>query len=149
MWGVRVIIPQSLQQSLLESLHDNHPGITGMKAVALSYFWWSGIHKAIEDLAKLCVPCQEQKSNPPVAPLHPWVWPTNPWKRIHIDFAGPFLTKMFLIVVDAHSKWPEVIQMSSTTTSKIIEALGNLFARCGLPEQVVSDNGPQFTSEEF
>ena len=149
MWGVRVIIPQSLQQSLLESLHDNHPGITSMKAVARSYFWWSGIDKAIEDLAKSCGPCQEQKSNPPVAPLHPWIWPTNPWKRIHIDFAGPFSTKMFLIVVDTHSKWPKVIQMSSTTTSKTIEALRNLLARYGLPEQVVSDNGPQFPSEKF
>ena len=56
---------------------------------------------------------------------------------------------MFLVVVDAHSKWPEVIQMHSTTSSKTIEALRNLFVKYGLPEQLVSDNGPQFTSEEF
>ena len=149
MWGVRVIIPKSLQARLLESLHETHPGIIRMKAVARSYFWWSGIDKAIENLAKACIPCQEQKSNPPVAPLHPWAWPTTPWKRIHIDFAGPFLNKMFLIVVDAHSKWPEVIQMSSTTSSKTIDVLRTLFARYGLPEQVVSDNGTQFTSDGF
>ena len=137
MWGVRVIIPQSLQPKLLESLHDNHPGITRMKAVARSYFWWSGIDKAIENLAKSCVSCLKQKSNPPVASLHPWIWPTTPWKRIHVDFAGPFLNKMFLIVVDAHSKWPEVIQMSSTTSSKTIEVLRMLFARYGLPEQAL------------
>ena len=149
MWGVRVMIPTSLQPMILETLHDTHPGITRMKAIARSYFWWSGIDKAIENLAKSCIPCQEQKSNPPVAPLHPWIWPTTPWKRIHIDFAGPFLDKMFLIVVDAHSKWPEVIQMSSTTSSKTIDVLRTLFARYGLPEQVVSDNGPQFTSDGF
>ena len=56
---------------------------------------------------------------------------------------------MFLIVVDAHSKWQEVIQMSSITTSKTVEALQVLFAKYGLPEQLVSDNGPQFTSEDF
>ena len=61
MWGVRVIIPQSLQPKLLETLHDNHPGITRMKAVARSYFWWSGIDKAIKNLAKSCVSCLEQK----------------------------------------------------------------------------------------
>ena len=71
------------------------------------------------------------------------------FSRIHIDFAGPFLDKMFLIVVDAHSKWPEVVQMSTTTTSKTVEVLQVLFAKYGLPEQLVSDNGPQFTSEDF
>ena len=82
----------------------------------------------------------EQKLNPPVAPLHPW---------IHINYAGPFLNQMFLIVIDEHSKWPEVIQMLSITTSKTVEALHVLFAKYGLSEQLVSDNGPQFTSEGF
>ena len=82
MWGIRVIIPQSLQPKLLESLHYNHPGITRMKAVARSYFWWSGLDKDIENQAKSCLQCQEQKSNPPVAPRHLWTWPTAPWKRI-------------------------------------------------------------------
>jgi hypothetical protein len=48
-------------------------------------------------------------------------------KRIHVDFAGPFLGMMILVIVGAHSKWPEVIIMhSKTTTSKL--------ARNGLPE---------------
>ena len=83
------------------------------------------------------------------APLHPWEWATAPWQQLHIDFAGPFQNSMFLVVVDAHSKWPEVIPLSSTTTSKTIEVLRDLFARFGIPEQIVSDNGPQFASEEF
>ena len=149
MWGIRVIVPKSLQQRLLESLHENHPGITRMKAIARSYVWWNRIDKDIESQAKACLQCQEQQSKPLVAPLHPWIWPTSPWKRIHIDFAGPFQDKMFLIVVDAHSKWPEVVQMSTTTTSKTVEVLQVLFAKYGLPEQLVSDNGPQFTSEDF
>ena len=108
-----------------------------------------GIDKDIENLAKSYLPCLENKLQPAAAPLHPWIWPTTPWKRIHIDFAGPFLDEMFLVVVDAHSKWPEVIQMSSTTSFKTIEALRSLFAKYGLPEQLVSDNEPQFPSEEL
>ena len=68
---------------------------------------------------------------------------------MHVDFAGPFLDKMFLVVVDAHSKWPEVIQMPLTTSLKTIEPLRTLFTKYRLPEQLVSDNRPQFTSEEF
>ncbi|XP_028414982.1 uncharacterized protein K02A2.6-like [Dendronephthya gigantea] len=57
---------------------------------------------------------------------------------------------MFLVIVDAHSKWPEVIIMhSNTTTPKTIEALRTVFARNGIPQQLVSDNGPQFTAREF
>ena len=149
MWGIRVILPKSLQQQVLQALHENHHGITRMKSVARSYVWWNGMDKDIEDLAKSCIKCQEQKSNPPVAPLHPWAWLTAPCKRVHVDFAGPFLDKMFLILLDAHSKWPEVVPMSCTTASETIEALQIIFSKYGLPEQLVSDNGPQFSSDKF
>ena len=54
-----------------------------------------------------------------------------------------------MVLVDAHSKWPEVIDMPSTTVTKTIEALQSIFASYGLPLQLVSDNGPQFSSTEF
>ena len=82
------------------------------------------------------------------APLHPWLWPTKPWERIHLDFASPFQGKMFLIIIDAHSKWPEVILISSTAAQTIAE-LRRLFAAHGLPRHLVSDNGPQFVAEEL
>ena len=97
LWGTRVVIPKSLQDVLLRSLHDNHPGVTRMKALARSYFWWIGLDKDIESLGRSCESCQAIKSNPAVAPLHPWVWPDAPWSRIHVDYAGPFLGKMFLV----------------------------------------------------
>ena len=84
-----------------------------------------------------------------IAPLHPWDWPDTPWQRIHIDFADPFVNKMFLVVVDSHSKWLEVEIMPSVTSESTIEKLRNMFARYGVPMQLVSDNSPQFTSREF
>ena len=89
------------------------------------------------------------QAEPSTAPVHPWEWPSSSWQRIHIDFAGPFLSCMFLIVVDAHSRWLEIEKMNTTTSAKTIEKLQNLFARYGVPAQLVSDNGPQFKSEEF
>ncbi|XP_063814156.1 uncharacterized protein K02A2.6-like [Pseudophryne corroboree] len=120
-----------------------------MKNLARSYVWWPGIDGQIEILTKGCEGCQRVQNAPPLAPLHPWEWPSSPWQRVHIDFAGPFMDCTFLIAVDAHSKWPEVIKMKSTTSEKTIAVLRTIFARNGLPEQVCSDNGPQFVSMEF
>ena len=120
-----------------------------MKALARSYVWWSGIDRDLEEVAKSCSACAAVKQSPVKAPLHPWAWPSRPWQRVHIDFAGPFLNKTFLIAVDAHSKWAEVVEMPQTTTARTISALRHMFATHGIPDQLVSDNGPQFTSTEF
>ncbi|CAL9690514.1 unnamed protein product [Knipowitschia caucasica] len=149
MCGSRVVVPQKLRTKVLDSLHEGHLGTVKMKNLARSYVWWPGLDKQIEDITKTCTGCQSTQNAPPQAPVHPWEWPSSPWLRVHIDFAGPFLNSMFLIAVDAHSKWPEVVPMKSTTSEKTISVLRNIFSRNGLPEQIVSDNGPQYTSEEF
>lgn len=69
---------------------------------------------------------QASKNLPPKAPVHPWCWLTLLWQRIHVDFSGPVMGKMLLVVTDAHSKWPEVQAMNSTTVSKTIEVLQEL-----------------------
>lgn len=143
LWGLRVLVPEKWRERVLSELHHDHPGISRMKCIARSYFWWPGLDQCIEQLARGCVDCQSVKNAPAVAPLHPWVWPSRPMQRVHSDFAGPFQGAMFLVMVDAFSKWPEVCVMQSTTAEKTVEALRPIFARYGLPEQVVSDNGPQ------
>ena len=149
LWGTRVVIPQKLYTAVLQEIHSGHPGIVRMKAISRSYVWWPGLDKAIETQVRNCKDCQVVKQTPPKAPLHPWVWLSHPWEHIHVDFAGPFLHKMFMVVTDAHSKWPEIIDLSDTTSSKTIQELRKLFAAYGLSQQVVTDNGPQLTSTEF
>ena len=149
LWGTRVIIPSKLQETVLSELHQGHPGVSAMKSIARSYLWWPNLDKDLETTARSCLSCQAVKQSPAATPLHPWVWPARPWQRVHVDFAGPFMGKMFLLAVDAHSKWGEVYPMLKTTTSKTIELLQHMFAASRLPEQLVSDNGPQFVSEEF
>ena len=67
--------------------------------------------------------------------------------KVHIDFAGPMLHKQFLIIVDAHSKWPEVFPMNKITTMKTIELLRTVFARNGR-NKLCRTMAPQFTSAE-
>ena len=97
---------------------------------------WPGIDKCIEQLVRECKTCQSVRNNPSSTVLHPWSWPVVPWKRIHVDFTGLFQGFMFMIIVDAHSKWLEVVPMLATTTEKTLDVLCSMFARNGLPEHL-------------
>ena len=149
LWGICVLVLEKLQHRVREMLHKGHLGIVRMKALARSYLWWPGLDRELGELAKACTQCQKEQSSPAVAPLHPWSWPTRPWARIHLDFAGPFQGRIFLVTADAHSKWSEVVEMSTTTATQTVAVLRKMFAANGLLEQLVSDNGPQFVSGEF
>ena len=91
----------------------------------------------------------ENAKNPIRVPPVPWPEPKAAWSRVHIDFAGPLNGNMYLIIVDAYSKWPEIIQMPTVTSSMTINALKRIFSQYGFPETLVSDNGTQFTSLKF
>ena len=69
--------------------------------------------------------------------------------RIHVDFAGPLEDFYYLIVEDSYSKWPEVLRYRRPTMGTTFGFLDELFARFGVVDCVVSDNGSQFTSVEF
>ena len=144
--GSRVVIPPPGRQTVLQELHEGHPGIVRMKALSRMYVWWPSINTDIEKSVRLCYGCQEVQSSSPVAPLNPWKWPTRPWAHLHF---GPFEGKNILIVIDAHSKWVEAVCTPSTSSSAIIGELRALFAKFGLPESVVTDNGTGFVSQEF
>ena len=98
LWGSRVIIPQSGQATVLEELHQGHPEVCRMKALARGVMWWPGMDGDIEEMVKECHQCQVNRKSPAAAPLHPWEWPAHPWASVHIDHAGPFLGKNFLVV---------------------------------------------------
>ena len=149
LWGSRVIIPQRDRQYLLSELHGGHVGASRMKELARSYLWWPNVDGDLEELVRCCPKCLENRKAPPKAELHPWEWPSHPWHRIHVDYAGPVQGKHFLIVVDAFSKWVEIFPTSGPSTKDTIKCLRHLFCQLGLPVTIVSDNGTCFTSQEF
>lgn len=148
-WNDRVIIPTSLREILLNDLHTEHLGIVKTKQLARKYMWWPLIDRDIENKVKECLVCQETAKKPSETQQAKWSWPAGPWKRLHLDFAGPYEGKMFLVIVDAYSKYLEIVPMTTTTSSNTIAALRHLFSHFGLPDHIVTDNGTQFTSNEF
>ena len=149
LWGSKVIVPPPGRNQALRELHGGHPGCSRMKSLARMFCWWPGMDAEIETLVRQCPECQEDRPGPPPSPLQPWQWPSRPWLRLHIDYAGPFLGHMFLVIIDAHSKWIEVYPVRAATSYATIQQLRITFAQFGIPETVVSDNGQCFVSAEF
>ena len=100
----------------------------------------------LEEKVRRCEECQQNQNSPAKAPLHPWEWPERPWSW---TTQGLSLVKCFWLFVNAHSKWLEVMITNSATSLTTTEQLRKLIAVHGLPELVISDNGPAFVSEEF
>ena len=134
MWGSRVVVPAKLRERVLETLHEGHIGMVKMKGLSRGFVWWPNIDKDIEGAVRNCEGCQELANNPARAPLHRWEYPSLPWQRLHIDFAGPVEGKMLMVVIDAHSKWPEIFVMEITTAEETVSTLRSLFARMELPD---------------
>lgn len=103
----------------------------------------------IEHLCRNCSKCVLEQKEPARVKTHFWEYPSQPWDRKHIDFAGPFFGHTFLLVVDAFSKWPEISIVTSTTANTTIGKLNHLFASHGIPKVLVSDNAAVFTGIEF
>uniref|UniRef100_W6NQT5 RNA-directed DNA polymerase n=1 Tax=Haemonchus contortus TaxID=6289 RepID=W6NQT5_HAECO len=145
----RIIIPRSPQPQTLKMLHEGHPRINRMKSLARRYVFWTRINEDLEKLVRTCTDCQEAAKSPVKNTLCSWPHPDSPWTWIHIDFAGPHEGISYLVIVDAFSKWHEVIPMTSTTTTATLKELNRLFTQFAFPHVIVSDNGTQFTSAEF
>ena len=85
---------------MLDETHGGHLGVVKMKALARGHVWWPIIDQDIEFSTKNCDGCRQVKHDPKLTPVHPWEFPEGPWRRVHIDFAGPFEGKQFLVAVD-------------------------------------------------
>ena len=146
-YGSQIVVPKAMQQVTLQKIHEGHQGILRSRQRAKTSVWWPGIQHQITNLVKQCQVCAK-KFTPRSEPLIPSTLPQYPWQKIASDL---FVLKgvNYLLVVDYFSRYPEVVKLTTTTSSSIIQALKAIFSRHGIPETVVSDNGPQYSSQEF
>ncbi|KAA3681810.1 uncharacterized protein DEA37_0004819 [Paragonimus westermani] len=149
MFADRVVVPRSLRRAVLHQFHSGHPGTSRMKAIARGFAYWPGMDDHISELVKRCSKCQQAAKLPKKQDPVPWDLPKGPWSRIHLDFAGPINGVMYLVLVDAYSKWPEIVPLHSATSSTTIAALRKIFSQHGFPEILVSDNESQFSYAQF
>ncbi|UYV77733.1 K02A2.6-like [Cordylochernes scorpioides] len=148
MRGCRLVIPASMKLEILDKLHAGHFGITKTRLRARETVWWPGISEEIAETVRKCSVCiQEAVSRH--EPLIPTKFPTRPWQRIGMDLFK-FENKWYLVVIDYYSRFPEMVQLDRLTANVVVRSCKSIFARHGIPETVVSDNGTQFgTAREF
>ena len=113
LWVLRVIIPTRYQEGMSEELHTGQPGIVSMKETARTYLWWSNIDQENKQAVRSCGSCHQVRKPPAVALVTLWLWPSNPWYRVHIDYTEDENGHYF-ILVDIHSRWPKIYFMQQT-----------------------------------
>ena len=145
--GQCIVVPASLQDDTLRKVHEGHQGVERCRARAKASVWWPGMSNDIKQMIRLCPDCAREATHRR-EPLIPTPLPSYPWQVVGTDLFE-LLGKRYLLVVDYFSRFPEVIQMSTTTSAAIIAALKSVFSRHGIPEVLRSDNGPQYAAQEF
>ena len=144
----RIYVPKILQDNVLDRIHDGHQGITKCRERARSSVYWIGISDDIKDKVDSCQHCQSHRKSQPHEPLKPTPLPGKPWEKVAMDLYD-YGGAIYLIVVDYYSRFIETLRLNNTTSLGTISRVKDVFARWGIPQTVVSDNGPQFSSQEF
>ena len=145
--GSQIIIPSAMR-SILEKLHEGHLGIVKCKRRARNRCFWPNMNHHIENMVKGCHECSKHQPSKETETLQPHEVPVKPWQKIGTDLLSHG-GKNYLIVTDYYSYYPEVYELKRTNTLNVIHATKEAFSRHGIPEVVVSDNGPQYASKYY
>ena len=143
----RVTILQKLQEQILHKLHQGHQGIQRCRLRAKSSVWWLNISRDINNFIQQCPECMKMLT-PPREPLITSPLPSHSWEKVASDLFH-LNNSTYLIVVNYFSRYPEVVQLSSTAPLGVIKALQAIFSSHEVPSTFMSDNGPQFSSKEM
>ena len=145
--GEAVVLPQALRPSIKRRLHSAHLGRDSMLCRARGTVYWPNIASDIKQIADMCETCQEMKPRNPPEPLRQHGDGDEPWQKIGLDLFE-ITGKHYLAVVDYYSNFIEVDLLTTMTSVRIVTLLKKHCARYGIPRMIVSDGGPQFTSQE-
>ena len=147
----QIIIPKNLQQLVLQIAHSQHQGIQKTINLLCQKVWWPTLNHDVEEFIKHCHPCQVNTAPKSHSqPLELPETPQNNWEKLAVDFNGPLPSgESILVIIDYKSRFPIPVPLKSTTTKIIIKEMEQVFTMLGYQEKLVSNNGPQFTSNDF
>eukprot|EP00731_Ephydatia_muelleri_P021797 Em0014g388a len=150
----RPVVPVSWRRKVFDLIHGlSHPSIRATRKLISSKFIWKGMNSQVGSWAKTCVQCQSSKIHTHIkSPLETFNVPHRRFDHIHVDLVGPLAHSdgftHLLTIVDRFSRWPEAVPLNDISTVACARALiYHWISRFGIPMDMSSDRGSQFTSQ--
>ena len=147
--GEKIVVPTSLRPEYLKQIHQGHPGAEAMKNRVRDVFYWPSLSKDVDVLQSQCSVCNAYKRHQQKEPLRIHEVPARPWSIVASDlFVWNGMD--YLVTADSYSGWIELNTLNSGTSSRmVIQKLKAHFSRFGVPDELYTDNGSQYSSLEF
>ena len=140
--GERVVIPTTLRKRVLDGLHSAHQGVFSMILRAQKAFFWPGIKADICKKREACISCMKNAPSNCTLPPHIPTTPQYPFQAICIDYMQ-YAGHRYGVMVDRFSGWPVVWKATEQTATQWLQSFCKEF---GVPEEISTDGGPEFTS---
>ena len=142
------MIPATMRREMMSLTHASHIGIEGCIRTARKTMFWPRMASELKQYISQCDICMAYHSPPAKEPLMQHGFAARLWAKVGADLCD-HSGRILLVVSDYYSNFIEVEHLNKATTSTVSKALKSMFARYGVPDVHISDNGPQFASEEF
>ena len=146
--GQQVVVLDCLRKELMAVVHSTHIGIEGCLRQARESLYWPRMSKELREYVAKCDICLLHQTAQQKEPLMQHEVVAQPWSKIGADLCE-LNSRTLFVICDYYSNYIEIAKLSSVTSHSIIKEMKAVFARYGIPDIVVTDNGPQFASAEF
>ncbi|XP_050703984.1 uncharacterized protein LOC126989430 isoform X2 [Eriocheir sinensis] len=154
-----LVVPAECRRAVLTLAHESPLAghlshrKTGMKIG--EQFYWPGMWSDIRSFCQSCDKCQRMSVRGRVKPVPLKQLPiiTEPFSRVAVDIVGPLSPptseghRYILTLIDFATGFPEAVPRKEVTFISVAEALLEIFSRVGIPREILSDRGTQFTSQ--
>lgn len=146
--GDRFIVPEGVRRDFIDRIHETHFGIQGCLRRVREFIYWPNMNADIENFIQRCEICSARRPDQPKEPMISHEIPKRPWERVCcslFEFDG----KDYLICADYFSDFFEIDRQHDKTGKEVIGKMKAQMTRHGIPDVIVTDNGPPFNSGEF
>lgn len=155
----QLIVPKKYRHFVMKLAHETlmagHLGVKKTIDRVTSEFYWPGVQADIRRFISSCDICQRTtpKGKIPPVPLGRMPLISEPFHRVAADIVGPLEprttkgNKYILTIIDFATRYPEAVALSGIETERVAEALVDVFSRVGVPREILTDQGTQFTSD--